>query len=103
MAGAMRKMGVYLGLVEGSDHYDEIDDEFEDVDPKRSSSVRDSTPGDQPAAVTKLSERRRSAPLSSAPPITDLSRITTLHPRSEERRVGKECGDTSLGATVDKE
>lgn len=95
MAGAMRKMGVYLGLVEGSDHYDEFDDDFEDVDPKRSAPVRNSTPDDQPAAVTKLSERRRSTPLSSAPPITDLSRITTLHPRTfnEARTLGEEFRD----------
>ncbi|MDN5854241.1 MAG: cell division protein SepF [Actinomycetia bacterium] len=92
MAGAMRKMGVYLGLVEGSDHYDEIDDDFEDAEPKRSAPARNATPDDQPAAVTKLSERRRSAPLSSAPPITDLSRITTLHPRTfnEARTLGEE-------------
>ncbi|MGH3360620.1 MAG: cell division protein SepF, partial [Nocardioidaceae bacterium] len=79
MAGAMRKMGVYLGLVEGADRYDEIDEGFEDEEPTRSG--RDAA-AEQPAAVTKLSEHRRSTPIASAPPITELSRITTLHPRT---------------------
>lgn len=93
MAGAMRKMGVYLGLVEGSDQYDEIDDDFDDAEPQqRSAPTRTATSNEQPAAVTKLSERRRPTPVTSAPPITDLSRITTLHPRTfnEARTLGEE-------------
>ncbi|UYM05349.1 cell division protein SepF [Solicola gregarius] len=92
MAGAMRKMGVYLGLVEGSDQYDETDDEFEADDSQRSQAVRNAASAEQPAAVTRLSERRRPTPLTPAPPITDLSRITTLHPRTfnEARTLGEE-------------
>ncbi|UPK73347.1 cell division protein SepF [Nocardioidaceae bacterium SCSIO 66511] len=95
MAGAMRKMGVYLGLVEGSDQYDEVDDDFEDEPQRTPQAVRTAAPAEQSAAVTKLSERRRPTPLSSAPPITDLSRITTLHPRTfnEARTLGEEFRD----------
>ena len=40
MAGAMRKMAVYLGLVE--DHGDEAYDEFDEYDAPRRSTSRDS-------------------------------------------------------------
>lgn len=93
MAGAMRKMGVYLGLVEGADRYDEIDDDFEEGGQARDTrSVRESAAAEQPAAVTKLSEHRRSSPVAAAPPVSDPSRITTLHPRTynEARTLGEE-------------
>ena len=43
MAGAMRKMAVYLGLVE--DHGDDVYDDHDDYDPGRRSSSRDSRRG----------------------------------------------------------
>lgn len=87
MAGAMRKVGVYLGLVEDTDRYE---DDFEDVDsyddrtyerPVR--AVRQESEG----AVTSIADRRP----GPAPVTTELSRITTLHPRTynEARTIGE--------------
>jgi cell division inhibitor SepF len=85
MAGAMRKVGVYLGLLEDSDRYEDdyYDDEPEYVDePERPvRAVRD----DRSASVASLAERRRPASGS------ELSLITTLHPRTynEARTIGE--------------
>ncbi|MGI8887606.1 MAG: cell division protein SepF [Nocardioidaceae bacterium] len=88
MAGAMRKMGVYLGLVEGDDRYE---DDYHSEDLGGSSAVGTSRPvqtvrEERPAQVSSLSERRRPAPV-----VTELSRITTLHPRNynEARTIGE--------------
>ena len=95
MSGAMRKMGVYLGLLEDADgEYAELDSEY------------DERRGVEPAArpVSNISERRRgqaapaqaggvpaAVPRASAP----LSRITTLHPRTynEARVIGENFRD----------
>jgi cell division inhibitor SepF len=92
MAGAMRKMGVYLGLVEDTDRYDDEYADYADYEdeaiPRRDlrpmQPVRDGTTG----SVASLSERRRPAP---APVTAELSRITTLHPRTynEARTIGE--------------
>ena len=67
VAGAMRKMAVYLGLVE--------DPEVEEYDARRFRG--DAEPG-----------ARRPV----APPAADISRIETIHPRSynDARRIGEE-------------
>ncbi len=97
MAGAMRKVGVYLGLLEDTDRYE--DDYYADQEASTGSTgatggtgatavgrpvqaVRD----DRPAPVASLSERRRPSPV-----VTELSRITTLHPRTynEARTIGE--------------
>ncbi len=100
MAGAMRKVGVYLGLLEDTDRYE--DDYYAgDNTPTVSTgatavgrpvqAVRD----DQPAPVASLSERRRSSqpaqPSQPSSVVTELSRITTLHPRNynEARTIGE--------------
>ena len=94
MSGAMRKMGVYLGLLEDADgEYAELDNEYDDRRP-------------EPAArpVSNISERRRgpaSAPqqVAATPVVTrasaPLSRITTLHPRTynEARVIGENFRD----------
>src|SRR3990170_5907100 len=92
MAGAMRKMGVYLGLVEDTDRYDDEYADYADFEdepvPRRDlrpmQPVREGTTG----SVASLSERRRPAP---APVTAELSRITTLHPRTynEARTIGE--------------
>lgn len=92
MAGAMRKMGVYLGLVEDTDRYDDEYADYADYEeepvPRRDlrpmQPVREGTTG----SVASLSERRRPAP---APVTAELSRITTLHPRTynEARTIGE--------------
>jgi len=87
MSGAMRRIGEYLGLLEDTGQYD---DEFEEYDePAGRQPAR-------PAAVADIAERRRPAPARSAsvaatPQPTELSRITTLHPRTynEARTIGE--------------
>jgi cell division inhibitor SepF len=96
MAGAMRKMAVYLGLVE-DDHYERYpsygpDDEYDDYDdPRRGDETGPGRPAEReedpetplpaPRPATAVLERRT----------TDLARITTLHPRTynEARTIGE--------------
>jgi cell division inhibitor SepF len=84
MSGAMRKIGEYLGLVEEAplDYYDEPVNRPADVSDLRAAEVAD------------LNERRRPA-LAVAPLVAELSRITTLHPRTynEARAVGENFRD----------
>ena len=87
MPGAMRKVGVYLGLLEDTDRYEDdyyADDELSQDAPaaRAVQAVRD----DRPAPVASLSERRRPTQV-----VTELSRITTLHPRNynEARTIGE--------------
>jgi cell division inhibitor SepF len=97
MAGAMRKMGVYLGLLEDTerfdDDYDEHDPEIREADrrpvravPTGSSagSSAGSSLGSSAAPVAHLSEHRRAS-------AAEMSRITTLHPRTynEARTIGE--------------
>jgi cell division inhibitor SepF len=104
MSGAMRKMGVYLGLLEDTERYEEYDDE-PGVDPRRDPHADHLAPtgpaeGRVPArsaSVASLSERRRPMPAgtSAAPVVAELSRITTLHPSTynEARVVGENFRD----------
>jgi len=100
MAGAMRKMAVYLGLVEDDRYHDEYDeyDEYSDEggERRRSERLEDVSAGLPSGAVeeadeeeTVLSTERRA--LSQDPAISDLARITTLHPRTynEARTIGE--------------
>jgi cell division inhibitor SepF len=90
MSGAMRKMGVYLGLLEDVDgEYAETEVDYDE--PARRSDVEQARP------VANLSERRRStAPAARpTPAVAPMSRITTLHPRTynEARVVGENFRD----------
>ncbi len=88
MSGAMRKVGVYLGLLEDSDRYDDDADVYdEDAEPEMSRSQP--TRGEGGATVAQLAERRPRP--SSVPVPAELSRITTLHPRTynEARTIGE--------------
>ncbi len=88
MASSMRKVGVYLGLLEDTDRYE--DDYYADADgdePARSSARPVSAvPEERHPPVASLSERRR-----PAQSVAELSRITTLHPRTynEARTIGE--------------
>jgi cell division inhibitor SepF len=100
MASAMRKMAVYLGLVE-DDRYDDDYDDYDVYDdeaverrrageeptgqPSRTAEPGDREHGHAPSPV----ERRTVAIYDSA--TTDLARITTLHPRTynEARTIGE--------------
>ncbi len=88
MAGAMRKVGVYLGLLEDTDRFDdEHDDDFAEA--RETRPVREVHVASG-SSVTQLAERRR--PASVQTPQTELSRITTLHPRTynEARTIGEQ-------------
>jgi len=92
MAGAMRKMAVYLGLVEDDHRFDEqyqgeYDDEYDEYgaelvqdDDRSGSFVAD-------GVVNRVADRRAAGPVQT----TDLARITTLHPRTynEARTIGE--------------
>lgn len=89
MSGAMRKMGVYLGLLE------DVDGEY--ADEHTYDSYDEPTPAQAPAArpVSNLHERRRSSapqPMTASMP---MSRIVTLHPRTynEARVIGENFRD----------
>lgn len=96
MAGAMRKMAVYLGLVE-DDRYEEYDeyDEYEDEDKEpvsRRGHFDDREPAGHPnlavgGSRVPVADRRVGAPAVA----TDPARITTLHPRTynEARTIGE--------------
>ncbi len=105
MPGVMRKMGLYLGLVEDDendryDRYDEYDEELAPEEP----AVRRYQPAAAAAPATAATRRSFEAPRSqgavaldppprpTAVPAYDESyRITTLHPHSynEARAIGE--------------
>ncbi len=119
MSGAMRKMGVYLGLLEDAEgEYAELDgsyDELTTATPRAQERGHDRgqdrtqsrTPrrGDSEARVASIAERRRGArsqgPAESASApgpvraVAPLARITTLHPRTynDARVVGENFRD----------
>ncbi|MGO4256294.1 cell division protein SepF [Marmoricola sp. RAF53] len=96
MSGAMRKMGVYLGLLEDADgEYAELDNAYDEPARRQPEPTR---------AVSSINERRKvAAPAATAAPTaapvarasTPLSRITTLHPRTynEARVIGENFRD----------
>jgi cell division inhibitor SepF len=90
----MRKIGEYLGLVEDgryADDYDEYDGH--PAEPRAAAPSRPAAAA-RPAPVADISERRRPAP-AAGPTIAELSRITTLHPRTynEARTIGENFRD----------
>jgi cell division inhibitor SepF len=100
MASAMRKMAVYLGLVE-DDRYDDDYDEYDIYDDEAAdrrrvertddeSSVPSLGVSDQAEDEQKaLASERRPSLAESA--VSDLARSTTLHPRTynEARTIGE--------------
>ncbi|GAA2659086.1 MULTISPECIES: cell division protein SepF [Nonomuraea] len=99
MAGAMRKMAVYLGLVEDDryERYETYADDDYDYEEESRRAEQDRTPAvhereddtdpgvPAPRPATTVLERRT----------TDLARITTLHPRTynEARTIGEHFRD----------
>ncbi len=105
MASAMRKMAVYLGLVEddhryddhysddyGSDEYDEYGEE-DDLAGPGGPAGGPCWPGDLSPENGHLAHERHggTATQATASQTTDLARITTLHPRTynEARTIGE--------------
>jgi cell division inhibitor SepF len=89
MAGAMRKVGVYLGLLEDTDRYEDdyYDDDVSDEPANRPVRAVRSESADAVSSVSSLDERRRPRGVAHA----ELTRITTLHPRTynEARTIGE--------------
>ena len=92
MSGAMRKIGEYLGLLEDTGRYDEEYDEYDAQEPA-AAPARAPQRETRPAPVSDLSERRR--PSGPTGVVAELSRITTLHPRTynEARTIGENFRD----------
>ncbi|KQT91170.1 cell division protein SepF [Marmoricola sp. Leaf446] len=107
---AMRKMGVYLGLLEDAEgEYAEPRAERDDTRraPARTATrletdVDDEDDVERSRPVAHLAERRRPAPqapvqrtAAPTPTVAPMSRITTLHPRTynEARVVGENFRD----------
>lgn len=94
MAGAMRKVGEYLGLVEQADFDDEFDDDVEQSVPiSRERAVVRTAPA-TPAPVANLAaidERGNRRPARRASNASDLQRIETVTPRTynDARTVGE--------------
>jgi cell division inhibitor SepF len=110
MSGALRKMGVYLGLVEDGERYnarydDEYDDGYDEYDDEAVDGETDETEAvpvpDRRAepvnagvgTVSKFPDRR--GVTATSPEVTELARITTVHPRSynEARVIGEHFRD----------
>jgi cell division inhibitor SepF len=102
MAGAMRKMAVYLGLVEDDHRYQERYDsyeEYEEYADRGEGLDGEEAPGFREAdaqaghEVVRSGPERRTATMTHATTThaTDLARITTLHPRTynEARTIGE--------------
>ena len=82
MSGAMRKVGVYLGLLEDDDRYaDEQGHDGQD-DSGQARPVPVQRPQQGGATVAQLADRRP----TPAPVMAELSRITTLHRAPTTRR-----------------
>jgi cell division inhibitor SepF len=106
MAGAMRKMAVYLGLVEDDDRYYD-DDDYDDLPRDTRDGRDDHLTGrgvsplheDHRASVSALPEHRpERRPLTTATVqsvVSEPYRITTLHPRNynEARTIGEQFRD----------
>ncbi|HEX6232303.1 MAG TPA: cell division protein SepF [Jiangellaceae bacterium] len=101
MAGAMRKVAAYLGLVEDHGRYDEYDDEFEEYAGEAFDEMgpdggepesRDARP--ERATVASLAERRPMSVASSRSAV-ESPRIVTLHPRTynDARALGEHFRD----------
>lgn len=96
MAGAMRKMGEYLGLVEQAD-YDDYDDEPSIVLPAtrevETRPMRTAAPrAAAPRGVSSIDEHRHVRPVA---PASALTRIETVTPRAynDARTVGEHFRD----------
>ena len=94
MSGAMRKIGEYLGLLEDTGRYDDQLDEDLYEAAAVGAAAQASRQGGS-ASVADLSERRRTTPAVRPTTVAELSRITTLHPRTynEARTVGENFRD----------
>jgi cell division inhibitor SepF len=89
MAGAMHKMAVYLGLVEDDRRYDDGYDSYEEL-PEYGDGLADD-PGTGHGSLLASDMGASARPAGTTVQATDLTRITTLHPRTynEARTIGE--------------
>ncbi len=97
MPGTMRKMAVYLGLVE-----DDLLDDYEPEPRPRSREIAPSVADPRPRPAPEVAVRPAATAVADRPATTfrptgstagaDVYRITTLHPRAynDARRIGEE-------------
>jgi cell division inhibitor SepF len=109
MAGAIHKMAVYLGLVEDEVAYDDGYESYDEEEYDLSYSEDDDSDAELAVgqAVPSRAGRRAAAAAhaglaapeparpAAAPQVADLTRITTLHPRTynEARTIGEHFRD----------
>lgn len=99
MAGAMRKVAVYLGLVEDHDRYEDefVDDAYDeyggDEYGREAAPETDGRGREHTATVATLADRRPVAVATARR--MDAARIVTLHPRTynEARTLGEHFRD----------
>jgi cell division inhibitor SepF len=93
MASAMRKMAVYLGLVEDDHRYQDGYESYEEYEEYEEQPDRFDGPDDLDGKPEPEQNGYLSAPVrqEGARQTTDLARITTLHPRTynEARTIGE--------------
>jgi cell division inhibitor SepF len=92
MASAMRKMAVYLGLVEDDHRYeDQYQDEFGDAYDEYGADLVQEDDRPEPAAAAGATGRPGERRANGQVHTTDLARITTVHPRTynEARTIGE--------------
>src|SRR5271154_2290534 len=94
MASAMRKMAVYLGLVEDDHRYQAKNDSYEDYDDYEDQAPRADVPEEPETRPAREDYGGYQAPewrTEHVAQTTDLARITTLHPRTynEARTIGE--------------
>lgn len=81
MAGALRKTMVYLGLAEEDERYDAYDGYDEEAEVPEPREERPVDGGERRAQVTPITRDRQVARVVTEP-VSDLRRITTIHPRT---------------------
>jgi cell division inhibitor SepF len=91
MANAVRKMAEYLGLFEGNGYQEEYVDTESQYDAYSNSPVSPVTAVPTPPSASVFEQQVR----PSVVPVGELSRITTIHPRTynDARRIGEEFRD----------
>jgi cell division inhibitor SepF len=91
MAGAMHKMAVYLGLVEDDRRYDDGYDSYEELPEYEEGLADDHGPGAANGNLLASEMGASARPAGTTLQATDLTRITTLHPRTynEARTIGE--------------
>jgi cell division inhibitor SepF len=91
MAHAMRKMAVYLGLVEDDHRYQDKYDSYEEYEDYEEQAETPEPPPAETGGGYQAADWRAEHVAPHVPQTTDLARITTLHPRTynEARTIGE--------------